>query len=117
MPEPGRPANRGVDDIGAPNASGKGQRGLGQHGKADVIIGVILAGFSVQSRPVKKDRAFQEIERHFAFDQVKRGVEATRGQPDRQRVVDAAGVFEIDAGVTRHEHRYVVPEGLQGGRQ
>jgi len=79
------------------------QRGAREGGEADVIVGIITEGVSVQAVSIVELGALEEIVWNSVAGLVDAGRIPHTGQPDGQIVIDAAGAVKLHTPVARQQ--------------
>src|SRR5262249_45107249 len=79
-----------MEDLSWKEVSRNREGSLSEDGVTNVIVGIIGAGFSVESFAAVEQRAIHEIERKFRVRGIDRRIVSRRAEVNRQVVIDPA---------------------------
>src|SRR5581483_228566 len=87
----------------------------GKNGEPDVVIGIVLAIFSIQTFTIEERRAVNEIKLVFLRREVDRGIVAIRAEKDRQVVPNPAHALQINEAVPGDNDSNLIAARTQSG--
>ena len=81
-----------MKDIGAEKVAGHGQGRARENGEADVVIGIIHAGFAIEALAVVERRAIHQVERVLGGGHVDGDIEARRAEVHGETIPDVSEI-------------------------